>query len=210
MARRAARARACVRARASGAALAAALALVARVAVAAPPLPSGARRLLAIADVHGDLGAAARALALAGVAAVGASARDGAVEWLGGNYTTLIQTGDQVDRGPDSLEVLELFEALTALAASSGGRAASLVGNHELMVLAGEHRYAHREELAALAARDAAHGAGAERAAARAGLYARMRSGAQVRAPAIAHAHGQRQTARVRAKWRPRMRACGA
>ena len=132
------------------------------------------------------------------------------MEWLGGNYTTLIQTGDQVDRGPDSLEVLELFDALTALAASSGGRAASLVGNHELMVLAGEHRYAHREELAALAARDAAHGAGAERAAARAGLYARMRSGAQVRAPAIAPAHGQRQTARVRPKWRLRMRACAA
>jgi hypothetical protein len=51
--------------------------------------------------------------------------------WAGGTGT-LIQTGDIVDRGPDSLALLALFERLQAEAAEAGGELILLLGNHEV------------------------------------------------------------------------------
>lgn len=62
--------------------------------------------LLAIADLHGDLKQAFKALLLAG-------AVDEQGAWAGGN-ATLVQTGDMFDRGPESLAVLGLLERLKA------------------------------------------------------------------------------------------------
>jgi Calcineurin-like phosphoesterase len=83
-----------------------------------------ARCLLAIGDIHGDLLQAQRALQLVG-------ATDESGEWVAG-ACTLVQTGDLVDRGDDSLAVLRLFEELKAKAAAGGGRVVTLLGNHEL------------------------------------------------------------------------------
>ena len=45
------------------------------------------------------------------------------------------------DRGPDSLEVIELMDRLAEEAPKAGGRVVSLLGNHEVMNLQGDLRY---------------------------------------------------------------------
>ena len=80
--------------------------------------------ILAIADLHGDLQQAHNALQLAG-----ATNADG--QWIAGSCV-LVQTGDLVDRGDDSLAVVDLFEDLKAKAAAAGGEVVTLLGNHEL------------------------------------------------------------------------------
>lgn len=83
--------------------------------------------VLALGDVHGDLQQAEAALRL-----VGATNETG--EWAAGSCT-LVQTGDLVDRGPDSFAVLQRFDALAAEAAEAGGAVVTLLGNHELFSL---------------------------------------------------------------------------
>jgi hypothetical protein len=80
--------------------------------------------LLAFADIHGDLQQALRVLQL-----VGAIDQDG--KWAAGSCT-LVQTGDLVDRGPQSLTVLRLFERLKEEAVQAGGQLITLMGNHEM------------------------------------------------------------------------------
>ncbi len=58
----------------------------------------------AIGDLHGDLEQGYTALRLAGFVDVQGS-------WSGGK-ATLVQTGDLLDRGPNSLDLVELFERL--------------------------------------------------------------------------------------------------
>ena len=62
--------------------------------------------------------------------------------WIAGR-TTLWFIGDLVDRGPDSIAVLDLVMGLQAEAAASGGTVASLLGNHEMMLLAA-YRFGRR------------------------------------------------------------------
>jgi hypothetical protein len=81
--------------------------------------------VVAIGDLHGDLDAAQRVLRLAG-------AIDAAGRWIGGNLT-VVQTGDQIDRGDDDRAVLDLFERLRDEAPRQGGQVISLTGNHEHM-----------------------------------------------------------------------------
>ena len=112
-------------------------------------------RVVAIGDLHGDLAAARRALLLA-------AAIDAEDHWRGGNLT-LVQTGDQLDRGDDDREVEELLARLQKEAAKAGGALLLLNGNHELMNVAGDFRYVTRhgfEEFAGYArpGHDAAHG----------------------------------------------------
>ncbi len=57
-----------------------------------------------MADLHGDLNQTLAALRLAG-------AVDGNGRWAGGR-ATLVQTGDVLDRGPDSLAIVALLERL--------------------------------------------------------------------------------------------------
>lgn len=70
------------------------------------------RRLVAIGDLHGDLEATRRVLRLAGAI----DERDG---WIGGDLV-LVQTGDQLDRGDDEPEILDLFERLAREATAAG------------------------------------------------------------------------------------------
>lgn len=90
-------------------------------------------RLVAIGDVHGDLAATKRALRLAG-------AIDASDKWSGGELV-IVQTGDQLDRGDDEQEILELFARLQHEAAEAGGAIHLLNGNHELMNAQGDLRY---------------------------------------------------------------------
>lgn len=82
-------------------------------------------RIVAFGDVHGDLDATRRALRLAG-------AIDEHDRWIGGRLV-VVQTGDQLDRGDDEVEILHLFDRLAREAARAGGAFHALNGNHELM-----------------------------------------------------------------------------
>lgn len=84
-----------------------------------------AERVVAIGDVHGDLGAARDALRLAG-------AIDDEDHWVGGELV-VVQVGDQLDRGDDEQEILELFDRIRDEATEAGGAFHILNGNHELM-----------------------------------------------------------------------------
>jgi len=92
-----------------------------------------AQRIVAIGDLHGDLAATRAALRLAG-------AIDEDDRWAGGTMV-LVQTGDQLDRGDDEFEILDLLDALTAQARAAGGSVHVLNGNHELMNVKQDLRY---------------------------------------------------------------------
>ena len=82
---------------------------------------------------------------------VGAMDADG--RFRGGGLE-LVQTGDLVDRGNSSLEVLALFDRLQREAAGGAGRPGGgavtlLLGNHELMNLQVSGRRSRREAEAA-------------------------------------------------------------
>ena len=62
-----------------------------------------------------------------------------------------MQTGDYMDRGEQTRAVLDLLMALETQAATAGGRATSLLGNHEVMNLIGENRDVTREIYATFA-----------------------------------------------------------
>ena len=91
-------------------------------------------RLVAFGDVHGDLSALRRVLRLVG-------AIDGEDRWVGGDLI-VVHTGDSIDRGDQDRAVLDLLHRLAGEAAAAGGGCLSLAGNHELMNVAGDTRYA--------------------------------------------------------------------
>src|SRR6185295_6348194 len=109
-----------------------------------PPSPAfeyaSAERIVAIGDLHGDVSAARGVLRLAGVI-------DAAGAWTGGR-TVVVQTGDQLDRGDDDREVLELLDRLAGAAAKSGGALVVLNGNHEVMNVQSDFRYVSPHGLA--------------------------------------------------------------
>lgn len=90
-------------------------------------------RLIAIGDLHGDLAATRAALRLGG-------AIDDSDRWIGGTLT-VVQTGDQVDRGDQERAIVDLFTRLAPAARRSGGRVVALNGNHEIMNVQGDFRY---------------------------------------------------------------------
>lgn len=96
-------------------------------------------RLLAIGDIHGDLENALLILRTANVI-------DNSNHWIAG-CTTLIQTGDILDRGASSLAALNFFHQLMIEAKKYGGEVKMLLGNHELMNFEGTVRYVNPEEL---------------------------------------------------------------
>lgn len=103
-------------------------------------------RIVAVGDLHGDFHAW-RDIALA------ARIIDRRDRWAGGS-TVLVQTGDIVDRGPDSLKIIRHLMKLQAEAPRSGGKVIVLVGNHEAMNMTGDLRYVHPGEFAAFATRN--------------------------------------------------------
>lgn len=98
-------------------------------------LPSSAR-LVAIGDIHGDLKALRAALRLAG-------AVNSDDDWIGKDLT-VVQAGDQVDRGDQDREVLDVLEKLEGAAKAAGGALHVLNGNHELMQAHFDFRYVTR------------------------------------------------------------------
>jgi len=90
--------------------------------------------VFAIGDPHGDwerLGMVLTAAKLAG--AVPTSPGD--VKWTGGKSVVVI-TGDLIDKGPSSLGVIRLLQALQGQAAAAGGQVIVTMGNHEAQFLA--------------------------------------------------------------------------
>jgi len=95
--------------------------------------PAASSRLVAIADIHGDYDAFVGILQKA-------SLIDANKRWSGKN-ATLVQTGDYLDRGPKSRQVMDLLMELQKDAPRQGGAAIVLLGNHETMNIYGDMRY---------------------------------------------------------------------
>jgi len=95
--------------------------------------PSVPERIVAIGDLHGDLGAARAALRLAG-------AIDEEGRWIG-RKLVVVQTGDILDRGDDEESIMALFRGLRQDARATGGEVHVLNGNHELMNASLDFRY---------------------------------------------------------------------
>jgi hypothetical protein len=101
--------------------------------IVAVPFSASATRIVAMGDLHGDLGATRQALRLAG-------AIDEKDHWVGGDLI-LVQTGDQLDRGDEEQAILELLDRLQDEAKAAGGMLHLLNGNHELMNARPDLRY---------------------------------------------------------------------
>ena len=97
-------------------------------------------RVVAIGDVHGDYNQFLGLLQASGLV-------DRKAKWIGGK-THLVQTGDVLDRGPDSRKVMDLLIELESQAQKAGGQVHALLGNHETMNLYGDLRYVSSEEYA--------------------------------------------------------------
>ena len=80
-------------------------------------------RVVAIGDIHGDFDAFLGLLTHVGLI-------DAERRWTGRD-TTLVQTGDYMDRGPKVRPLLDFLMTFESQAAAGGGRAVVLMGNHE-------------------------------------------------------------------------------
>ncbi len=109
---------------------------------------NAAQRIVAVGDLHGDYDAWIAIATDAGL--IGPDKK-----WRGGR-TTFVQTGDIVDRGPDSLKIIRHLQQLDREAKAAGGRVVVLMGNHEAMMVTGDLRYVHPGEYAAFVDRQSA------------------------------------------------------
>jgi prepilin-type N-terminal cleavage/methylation domain-containing protein len=88
----------------------------------------------AIGDIHGDYDKAVKTLIAAGVLkAPPVKPQD--AKWAGGS-TVLVCTGDMIDKGDRSVDVVRLMRSLQADAQTSNGRVVITLGNHEAEFLA--------------------------------------------------------------------------
>jgi len=90
--------------------------------------------IFALGDVHGDYDRLVDLL-LAGHILSGVPDKPARARWSAGN-AVLVCTGDLIDKGNQSIKVIELFKAIQTDAASSGGRVVVTMGNHEAEFLA--------------------------------------------------------------------------
>jgi hypothetical protein len=95
---------------------------------------------VAVGDVHGDFDDLVAILQRSGVI-------DAQHRWSARNLT-LVQVGDQIDRGPKPREVMDYLMALQKEAPRVGGRVVPLLGNHEMMNIMGDLRYVTAENYA--------------------------------------------------------------
>jgi len=120
----------------------------------------GAPKVIAIGDIHGDEDVLRRLLFATGATdkVLGEDVR-----WMRerNERTILVQTGDVVDRGRDSIGSFKFIRDIRnqALMSSSSGdgeddvdkrQVRLLVGNHELMAIQADYRFIAKEELVAL------------------------------------------------------------
>jgi hypothetical protein len=101
----------------------------------------GVERVVAVGDVHGAYDRFLEILKASGIA-------DNRGRWAGGK-AHLVQLGDVVDRGADSLKAIDLLKRLEGEAQKAGGRVHPLLGNHEAMRMIGDFRYVVPGEYAA-------------------------------------------------------------
>jgi len=83
--------------------------------------------LYVVGDIHGHHDILHAALQAAGLVTTSG-------DWCGGQ-TRLWFLGDLVDRGPDGLAVLDLVHRLGIQASQVGGQVATLLGNHEILLM---------------------------------------------------------------------------
>ena len=102
--------------------------------------------VVAIGDVHGDFDDFCLILKRVGLI-------DENLHWAG-NHAILVQMGDLLDRGPKERQALDLMRSLEDEAAKVGGQAVTLLGNHEMMNLMGDLRYATPELYASFSTPD--------------------------------------------------------
>jgi len=102
---------------------------------------TGVGRIVAVGDIHGDYEKFVAVLKLCRIT-------DAQGRWIAGK-THLVQTGDVLDRGPDSKKVMDQLMQLEGQAEKAGGRVHALIGNHEYMTMMGDLRYVSDGELAA-------------------------------------------------------------
>ena len=109
---------------------------------------TGVARVIAVGDIHGDYDELVAVLRSAGL--IGQNAN-----WAGGN-THLVQTGDILDRGGHSRQVMDLLMKLQQQAPAAGGYVHVLLGNHEAMNIYGDLRYVSPGDFASFATPDSA------------------------------------------------------
>ena len=100
-------------------------------------------RVVAIGDIHGAVGQFRLLLETVWLT-------DSSQRWTGGR-TTLVQTGDFMDRGAGVKAVLDLLMRLETEASAAGGRVVVLLGNHETMNLMANTRDTTQALLASFA-----------------------------------------------------------
>jgi hypothetical protein len=100
-------------------------------------------RVVAMSDPHGAYSSMVQTLVNAGVI-------DAEQNWSGGT-THLVITGDLLDRGAESRQIMDLVMHLESQAPENGGMVLLTLGNHEVMNLVGDLRYVAQGEYAAFA-----------------------------------------------------------
>lgn len=101
--------------------------------------PSYQKTIVAIGDLHGDLKNALKVLKMTNVI-------DESNNWSG-KIDILVQTGDIIDRGDDTIPIFHLMDTLRAQARERGGIVLSNLGNHEWMNAIGDWRYVYQTEI---------------------------------------------------------------
>ena len=109
-------------------------------------------RIIVIGDIHGDFNALLKALYKSKVI-------DLYGNWKGGN-TIVVQLGDQIDKGGrgsysvdythdqlEELRIIEFMHHLHNIAKKVNGAVYNLIGNHELMNVMGDFRYATNDHI---------------------------------------------------------------
>jgi hypothetical protein len=91
-----------------------------------------------VSDVHGRFTSLVRTLSRAGVL-------DSALRWTGGR-AHLVVVGDVFDRGPDATRTWWLLYRLEREARAAGGAVDVTLGNHEILILAGDTTYLSEKE----------------------------------------------------------------
>ncbi|KAI9293521.1 Metallo-dependent phosphatase [Neoconidiobolus thromboides FSU 785] len=103
---------------------------------------SDSYRVVAVGDLHGDYDNMIKILQMTKVI-------NEEHEWIGGSHTTLVQTGDVTDRGPDAKKIYTYFMKLRQDASSKGGLFVPLLGNHETKNMIENYKDVSKQDISA-------------------------------------------------------------
>ncbi len=98
-----------------------------------PQISDTYSRVIAVGDLHGDYQATLKAFQVAG-------ATNPQNEWIAQNIL-VVQTGDQLDRGNQELQILNQLDQWQTEALKQHSKLVVLNGNHEIMNVMGDFRY---------------------------------------------------------------------